>query len=225
MITRRRIIDNDERYSSKWWLAGGIAEADCTGAWQAINAPNYEASKINLANPGLYNAYGGVPPSWSMNKGWYFVATDYLETGIAINRNVLTKSLIVRFSEHPVSTSYRALAGAWGGTGTNNGRFWLAPEWGANRVNFANGSEVLPSVTGGYSSGVMAVAGTNAFYNNSDVGNILPYNVAGTNNFRIGKVDGLGGCAIAYIQAVAVYAATTITTAQVLAVTNAMNAL
>lgn len=228
MINRRRIIDNDQRFSSKWWLAGSIASANCTLALQAVNAPSYWKSKINLANPGLYDAYEGVAPKWDRNNGWHFTAADasYLLTGLLINRNINDQALIVRFSGHPVSSSYIALAGSWNGSGTEKGRFWVAPEWGTNKVDFANGGELNLAATGGYTSGVMAASGTDAYYNGSDVGNIAAGNIGATDDFRIGQVHGLevNGTITAYIQAIAVYN-TTISPAQILAVTNAMNAL
>lgn len=52
---------------NKWWM-------DAIAAYQAIHVASYEASKINLANPGTYNLttpFGGVP-TWNTNVGWGF---------------------------------------------------------------------------------------------------------------------------------------------------------
>lgn len=229
MIRNRRLI-YDSRFTNPWWLAGGIAESACTAAWQAVGAPSYDASKINLANRGLYDAYEGVAPSWDKDKGWYFAGAQYLQTLVSINRTGQTKSLIVRFSGHPSGSGYKILAGAWNGSGTTRGRFWVSPEWGENKIVHTNGHEVVTSVTGGYNNGVMAVAGAENYYNGADLAGTIPVgDVTGTDNFTIGAVynssTGFSNPIISYIQAVAVYAQTTLTPEQVLAVTNAMNAL
>lgn len=54
-----------------WWLAGGIPAANCVAAYQAKGAASYAASKVNLANPGTYTIsqiYGSE--GWDVNIGW-----------------------------------------------------------------------------------------------------------------------------------------------------------
>ena len=58
--------------ASSWWLAGGIAAADCIVAYQPKGAASYAASKVNLANPGTYNATDINAPDWATATGWYF---------------------------------------------------------------------------------------------------------------------------------------------------------
>jgi hypothetical protein len=65
-----------------WYLSGGILPGNCVAAYQPQNAANYTTSKINLANPGTYDAAEGSAPSWDSVNGWKFVSTHYLTTGI-----------------------------------------------------------------------------------------------------------------------------------------------
>ena len=66
-----------------WWLAGGIAEANCVAAYQPIGAADYATSKVNLANPGTYNAGDGAAhPTWDASDGWTFNSSTYLKPGI-----------------------------------------------------------------------------------------------------------------------------------------------
>lgn len=56
-----------------WWLAGGVAAANCVAAYQPKGAADYAASKVNLANPGTYDATdGAVYPTWDAANGWKF---------------------------------------------------------------------------------------------------------------------------------------------------------
>lgn len=67
-----------------WWLAGGISPSDCVAAYQAKGAASYAASKVNLANPGTYDAIdGATAPTWNTTDGWIKTTTaPYLLTGI-----------------------------------------------------------------------------------------------------------------------------------------------
>src|SRR4030042_266315 len=57
----------------EWWLAGGISAANCLAAYQPKGAASYAASKVNLANPGTYDAVDGVAfPTWAAATGWTF---------------------------------------------------------------------------------------------------------------------------------------------------------
>lgn len=80
-----------------WWLAGGIPASACVAAYQAVGASDYVASKVNLANPGTYNAVDGAAyPTWDAVNGWKFDGTThYLDTGIVPNSGW---SVICRFS-------------------------------------------------------------------------------------------------------------------------------
>lgn len=68
--------------SNPWWLAGQIGAGNCVAAYRAKGAASYMASKVNLANPGTYDAYEGVQPSWNAEDGWFSNEDAYLKTGI-----------------------------------------------------------------------------------------------------------------------------------------------
>lgn len=77
-----------------WWLAGGVAAGSCLVAYQPKGAESYAASKVNLANPGKYDAVEGVAPTWAKDTGWTGNAIDmYLTiTGLPTS---LTHSIII----------------------------------------------------------------------------------------------------------------------------------
>jgi len=61
----------------KWWnLDGLITPANCKVAYQPKGAASYAASKVNLANPGNYDAAEGTAPSWATGTGWTGNGTD-----------------------------------------------------------------------------------------------------------------------------------------------------
>ncbi len=53
-----------------WWLAGGIAPANCVVAYQPKGASSLSASYINLATPGLNDVVVGTEPAWDSVNGW-----------------------------------------------------------------------------------------------------------------------------------------------------------
>jgi hypothetical protein len=80
-----------------WWLSGGISAANCIAAYQPKGAATYAASKINLANPGTYNAVDGAAyPTWDGTNGWKFDAasSQYLTTGMPFPSDCTTSSII-----------------------------------------------------------------------------------------------------------------------------------
>ena len=86
-----------------YWLAGGIPASACVAAYKPIGASNYAASKINLANPGIYTAMDGTAyPDWDALSGWTSetAKSEYLSTGINITGGF---SIAIRFSGCAVS--------------------------------------------------------------------------------------------------------------------------
>jgi len=148
-----------------WWLAGGISAANCIAAYQPIGAADYATSKINLANPGTYDAYEGTAPDWDAINGWDFNGTDdILYTGL-IPVNNQNWSMIARFDSAILNKRY--LAGCWTDPCGFNGQY----------AKIGNDSE----------NGVMAVAGANAFYNGVDIGNIGSTSGEHTNPITLGS--------------------------------------
>jgi len=77
-----------------WWEVAGKT---CIAAYQAKGAASYAASKVNLANPGTYDATEGVAPTWDAATGWTFNGTDqYLNTG---RQPGLTGTWICQFTD------------------------------------------------------------------------------------------------------------------------------
>ena len=83
---------------TKWYLAGGIALANCKLALKQAEAIDLADSYINLANPGTNNAVPVVAPLFNVALGWSFDGlTQYLTTGLAPVNNQ-TWSMIIKYS-------------------------------------------------------------------------------------------------------------------------------
>jgi len=216
-----------------WWLAGGIAAADCIGAYRAIATPgsawgpgpaNLAASYINLANPGTYDLTLGVAPVWAAATGWTFDgATTYLITGIVAGGDAATGgwTLIVQYSG---AVADKVLVGMhWAGVLDVGFR----PMFGGGVIYQDNGSVIVAPAL---AAGNLAVSAGQGYRNGIANGaNTVP--LAGTCTFEsyIGAgFDVPAGTLFlpsdATIQAVAFYQPA-ITAAQVLAVATAMAAL
>lgn len=96
-----------------WYLSGGISAINCIGAYQGKGAASYDASKINLANPGTYDLIdtGHVPSTWSSDNGWSGETGKYLATGIT---PLKTWTIAVRYANHSAGTF----------AGSKNGTTW-----------------------------------------------------------------------------------------------------
>lgn len=138
-----------------WWLTGGIPAANCIAAYQPKGAASYAISKVNLANPGTYDAYeAGSPPSWASATGWTFNGSVYLRGGINVSNNVW--SYLV-FEESYSSDAYDIVLG--GQTNPNN--VAICPRLSGN-LSYMNGTSLL---TGGASiTGKHVLAMTNYGY-------------------------------------------------------------
>lgn len=197
----------------RWWDLA----PNCVAAYQPKGADDYQASKVNLANPGVNNAIEGTAPTWNSGYGWIFLGTSsqYLITGITPANGY---SLIVRYSDGNTGPVSQSLAG-YHKTGA---RF---------RVDWKD-QNARVWASGGYKSqgvfeedGVMCVAGQTGYFNGvSKVTDIAAWTAAADDVIWIGATNGLGRYATCYIQAVAIYSGT-LTAGEVLDITDAMNAL
>lgn len=199
-----------------WWLAGGVAAGDCVAAYQAKGAASYAASKINLANPGTYNAADGTAyPTWNAATGWTFNGTMWLTTGIAPSVNM---SMLVRY--HNSSGAIGCLIGS---RDTNWCDLWWQVSGGAG-VQYGHGSYL--NVTPSLASGVLGFAGQRGYRNGADDGVIG----AGTGVPAVNMLIGARAQPTAAnhytgdILAISVYSVN-ITATQVAAITAAMQAL
>lgn len=213
-----------------WWLADGVSPSACIAAYQAKGVASQAASYSNLANPGTYNLQLGVAPSWGATNGWTFSGSQWLNTGIVPSGNQ-DWSALIGFSGLTGSASCRI----FGLTELISGSFksfTIVPNDGYSGRSFANVSIVTTYSDGSLNSGIAAFAGLTAFVNGSSYLSLssVPH-VVFTKSLYIGSVhycepgfETAANGVNCKIQAFCIYN-TTLSSAQVLAITNAMNAL
>jgi hypothetical protein len=205
---------------TEWWnLDGLITPANCLAAYQPIGAADYAASKINLANPGTYNATDSAAPDWDATNGWDFNGTTHrLLTGIVPAAGY---TMIVRFSNYNQSVVNGIIIG-FAASATQ--RFNIQPVKSTGHF-YCYGDAAID--TGSFlSNGIMCMAGDDCYLNGS-----LEATLSGTWGATIYQIGiGASGAAAGanfadtYIQAVAIYD-TAITSDQVSALTAAINLL
>lgn len=220
-----------------WYLSGGISAANCAVAYAAKGAASLAASYDNLAAPGnglpdgTYDATAGTPPTWNATDGWIFanLVNSYLTIGtFGFDYNGLT--LLVRFTTTNVSVR---------GTffGQNNTANCPSVETGSGGI-----SVITPGVFQAVSATPIITNGVNVAIGYVKRGNGATHEIykdgvlqslttnAAVTYASTSCVKEIGRRALASqhwygtIQAYAIYSSA-ITTAQVLAVSNAMNAL
>lgn len=220
MISTRKALYHNGTVS-EWWKVGGIDPATCVAAYQPKGAISYEDSKINLANPGTYNAYGGVNFGWNDHDGWIGnKTTTHLLTGIQPPTGAeLEWSIIARFtgmSPIPYDFGYEVIIGGSSGYNTD---FSLMRR---NDFQFRNG--VSAAWNGDPASGIAAISAKKGYFNGVPIVTIGAGSYDGT-PIIIGaryttNTYVFGG----QIQAAAIYN-TALTDPQIAALTAAMNAL
>ena len=194
-----------------WYLAGGVLSANVVGAYRAIGAASLAASKVNIANPGTNDLTEVTAVTWNAVTGW---TAGVLNTGIVPASGY---SALARYSGF---TGFdRRVFGAKGATG--NSELSIDPYY----MKFASGGEKEGSSQ--LQTGVVGIAGQNGFREGAKVVTAIPawnaasvalYIRARNNN---GTIDQFFN---APSQAFAIYNSTLID-AQMLAITDAMNAL
>ena len=116
---------------SNWWEVAGKT---CVAAYQPKGAASYAASKVNLANPGTYDATDGVAyPTWAAATGWTFNGTNqFLATG-GITHVSGAWSHIIRIA-NPVNTGGDVyFYGGWEVPTENESRISCGIRWGTTR--------------------------------------------------------------------------------------------
>jgi hypothetical protein len=169
-ISISAVSDNltGQNYTNTWYSAGGSL-ASCIIAYKPKGAADLAASKVNLANPGTYNAAAGVDPSFNAATGWGFssASATYLTTGY-IPANAVTRSIIVRVSGLTTDGALRYVCGSRNGA---TSAFGIANDSTTPSYILTNGSGT--TITGtSFTAGVIAVAGLDGYIDGSDVGNI-----------------------------------------------------
>lgn len=144
-----------------WWLAGGISSGDCVLAYAPIGASDATAARVNLANPGTYDATTGSAPTWGASTGWSFNGSQWLRSNYSVDSVVHT--LMIRFANI--------------GTGSGNDYrigsevHYVSPKFGGggsriySYTNFNNPSGEL-------TNGTMAQAGGNSYLNGAADGTL-----------------------------------------------------
>lgn len=203
-----------------WYLAGGVAAANCVAAYQPKGAVSLAASYINLSNPGTYNATPGTAPTFDAGIGWSFATNKYLKTGIIPSS--VNWSILIRISN--------ATAGNVVGSLSNPGtlRSLQILPYVSNQVQYGNGGNLLLSVAPGVSSGVLGIAGKQAYRNGVSDGTISAGTGLSTCDLYIGTLNVNNAAYVVYyfgnVQAVSIYNVA-LTASQVAAISAAMAAL
>jgi len=213
-----------------WWLAGGISAANCIAAYQPIGAADYAASKVNLANPGTYDATEGVAPDWDDVNGWKFNGIDdYLNTGVTPEKDQ-TWSMIIKYSNWVWKQNFNTFCGCGGGAGHG----FLISEFDPNSpyegqdAYFFNGNYKYEASGAGAAEQVRCIAGQYGYIDGVKVTTAISNNTSDWDfEIYIGAQND-SGVAVTfnknYTKLLAIYDIALIED-QVLALTTTMNAL
>ena len=202
-----------------WYLSGGIAAVNCMAAYQPKGAADYAGSKVNLANPGTYNAVNGAAyPTWDVTDGWIFAkaSKQFLTTGYTLTS---TSTVLVRFSA-------AAEGAAFGNYNyTSGGGFAAFPKVGVSQLYFCPGTITKAEKT----SGNLCIAGNEGFRDGVSDGTggtswptLRTCFIGANSNQSDSVVD--GNCLTGKIQALAIYD-TVLTLTQIGLLVTAMAAL
>lgn len=208
--------------SGGWWLSGGIAAANCIAAYQPKGAADYAASKVNLANPGTYNAADGNAPGWDATNGWKFDGTnDYLSTGIVPTIDQ-TWSAFIRFSNG--NNEIGGGSGIFGLYESSTKVFTINPMYLADRMYWGHGASW--GIVWGQNglSGVWGFSARKLWKDAVNISTTAAGTASTTLDITIGKSNGTTTYMKLYVQALAIFN-TTITDTQVGLLTTAMAAL
>lgn len=210
-MLQRRVLVVLSGDSPPWYLSGGVAPAACIAVYKPVGAASYAASKVNLINPGTYNAVDGTAyPTWDATNGWTFVSANsqYLDTTIVPATNIY--SIGVRFS----ASSNTHLCSAYTAASRNI-------QITRDSFNYPNGQ------TGSLASGVKFLTPVDGYHNGAALGlSFTGWTSTNTRSFFVGarNIGTPDGYLQGTIKALVIYN-TTLTPAQVLAISTAMAAL
>ncbi len=145
-----------------WWLAGGISSGDCVLAYAPIGASDETAARVNLANPGTYDATAGSAPSWNTATGWSFNGSQWLRSNFSVNS--VSYTLIVRFANIGTGSGddYRI----------GNAIHYVIPRFESNKRGFSYYGFNFLGASTNIVSGTMAQAGENSYYNGAADGTL-----------------------------------------------------
>ena len=211
-----------------WWLAGGISPAVCTAAYQAKGAASYAASKVNLANPGTYDAADDANlPSWDAVNGWLFTGSEYLKTTFTAG---LAGTVMVRYTYSQTGTTFYQLCGL-----TNGANYALTVQARGNiRSYYGHGGSITYYADNPSDNTTLAVASDgesngSGYLDGTEVISTVAYGTTLSASPAIGGYyltagSSWNGSFIGEIQAIAFYSAK-LTGAQIAALHTAINAI
>lgn len=140
--------------STPWYLAGGIPQSTNYTIYDPASAASQAASYSNLANPGVRDAVPYNSPTWTSGLGWTGNSSNmYLDTGVLPDANT---TVIVMFQN------------------ANNGRYAFGMGDGSKNVGcipysstntYFEAAGTNTSKAEAFTSGVVAITGTNVFKN------------------------------------------------------------
>lgn len=155
-----------------WWDLDGTITS-CVAAYQAKGAASLAIAKVNLANPGTYDATavnGNV--GWSVDNGFESSKDNNYKLNTGVTVNSANWTFIIRFSNYVNSKYNENLCGYWNNSKITGFRFRTSKGVG----NFANYTydtyNVVVDTDGSLTSGVVGAAGSTAYLNGSSVGTI-----------------------------------------------------
>ncbi len=163
----RPAFDAGGAVATPWYRAGGAPLP--VAAYQSKGAASYAASKVNLANPGTYDATDGTAyPTWDAATGWTFDGTKYLKTGITPATDH-TWSMLVRYTRDAMPS--------WGDWFTLAGMQGVAAKFCFGLATYnSSGIYQLQARHGGLkrwnnsaTSGVLGMASTTGYFNGSEL--------------------------------------------------------
>lgn len=210
--------------SGGWWLSGGIAAANCIAAYQPKGAADYAASKVNLANPGTYNAVdGSAYPTWTNTSGWTFNgSTQYLNTGVIPSIDQSWSAIIRHYATDVANT---CVLFSRSGPSIDFG-IYQSSDTVLYPHNGKNVSIVIPTILNVNS--VLAVVGNRGYKDGVLLTGVIPIgNSPATQPIFIGAANDSGQPLYFWrgnVYCAAIYN-TVLSEPQVFALTNAMNAL
>lgn len=213
--------------AAPWWLSGGVAAANAVAVYQPKGAASLAASYSNLANPGTYDAAPGVAPTWDAATGWTFAAasSQYLTTGITptLASGYTPWSVLVQFSGSPAAGQMLFGCGIAGESAANAWK--MQPNIVNVSKRYHNGGRTGAGAVA--TAGNMAMAGQTGYFDGAFNVTFTGGSFATAYPIFLGAIN-TGAGAAEYLsgnmQAVAIYN-TTLTAAQVFAVSTAMAAL
>ena len=208
--------------SLPWYRAGGVSVANVAGAYLAKGAASLAASYFNLANPSTNDLTVGVAPTFNTATGWTFNGTSqYLKAMTGVNINW---SAVVRYSGATRFTPF----GASNDTTTRKFLISLIGTGGSQGIQYANEVAATAAPTPP-AAAVIGLAGNQGYRNGVADGSALS---AGSGNavariyigcWNLGDLTPTSYFA-GNILAAAFYNST-LTAAQMLAISTAMAAL